>query len=103
MSDLFTTTRGSYPCPWCDASNDAATSVKYPDAVPKPGDIALCISCARPSIYQEHGKPRRPTEAEWRDINNDRSITTLRKSIFMSNHGNVTYRDMDVTVTDDDA
>jgi hypothetical protein len=97
------TTRGNYPCPWCGEDNDAATPIKEPNAVPKAGDIALCATCARPSIYQGHGKPRKPTENEWRDINADRSITKARQAIFMTNHGNVVYRDMDVTVTDDDA
>jgi hypothetical protein len=50
-------------------------------------------------VYQEHGKPRRPTESEWKGLNASREITQARKAIFMSNSGNVSYRDLDVRVT----
>jgi len=95
MSDLFDTevTRGNYTCPWCDEPNDAAA--------PQAGDVSLCATCAKPSIYQEHGKPRRPTESEWAAINADEGITAARKAIFMGNRGNVNYRDLEVQVRDD--
>jgi hypothetical protein len=103
MSDLFNKppTRGDFPCPWCGEKNDAAISTREPGAVPRPGDVALCMTCAKPSVYQEHGKPRRPTESEWAVLNADPHITKIRKGIFMSNRGNVCYRDLEVRVTDD--
>lgn len=96
-------TRGDYPCPWCDELNDAAIHLRddVPPRAPVAGDIGMCASCARPMVYQEHGKPRRPTESEWRELNASTAITATRKAIFMANHGNVHYRDLDVTVTDD--
>lgn len=102
MSDLFgdRVTHGDYPCPWCDERNDAAICLTE-KASPSAGDIGVCASCARPMVYQEHGKPRRPTESEWKGLNASTSITATRKAIFMSNRGNVVYRDLDVTVTDD--
>lgn len=103
MSDLIdNVTRGNFPCPWCDEPNDAAALLKGVHAAPRPGDVALCASCAKPSIYQEHGKPRRPTETEWKKINADESITRARKAIFMGNRGNVSYRDLEVQVRGDD-
>lgn len=102
MSDLFdrSTTRGNFRCPWCDEPNDAATPLYVEHATPQPGDISLCASCARPSVYQEHGKPRRPTESEWAQLNADATITAARKAIFMNNHGNVRYDNLEVKVVD---
>ena len=42
-------------------------------------------------MYQQHGKPRKPTEAEWKKLNDDPDITRLRRAIFMLNKGNVHY------------
>jgi hypothetical protein len=103
MSDLIPShvTRGDFTCPWCDERNDSAIYLGDEGRSPKLGDIGLCAACARPMVHQEHGKPRRPTETEWKELNANRAITDARKAIFMSNHGNVSYRDLDVTVTDD--
>lgn len=98
-------TRGNFTCPWCDEPNDAAAYVgSDPDKnrAPRPGDIGICASCAKPMVYQEVGKPRRPTEGEWKNLNSDPDVTAARKAIFMSNHGNVSYRDIEVRVTNDD-
>lgn len=105
MSDLIPdrVTRGDYPCPWCDENNDAAIHLRddEPPRSPQAGDIGMCATCARPMVYQEVGKPRRPTETEWKELNSSPTITATRKAIFMANHGNVVYRDLDVTVSDD--
>ena len=94
-------TRGNFPCPWCDEQNDAAIHLSDSSRSPSAGDIGLCASCARPMVYQEHGKPRRPTETEWKVLNADRNMTAARKAIFMSNRGNVSYRDLEVKVVGD--
>ena len=102
MSGLFDdhVTRGSYPCPWCGEQNDAAIGPE-PGNSPKPGDVTVCMRCARPSIYQEVGSPRKPTETEWKSFNDDEDMTALRKSIFMSTKGNVQYRNFDISVVGD--
>lgn len=95
-------TRGDFRCPWCDEPNDAATHIGKEQVAPKTGDFGLCATCAKPMVYQEVGRPRRPTETEWKQLNADPDITAARKAIFMSNHGNVSYRDIEVRVTNDD-
>lgn len=104
MSDLFDNPpiTGSYPCAWCGAANDRSLSLGDPTATPDPGAVLLCIECAKPSIEQEHGKPRRPTETEWAKINDDPIINKTRKEIFMRNKGNVAYRDLEVRVNQDE-
>lgn len=99
------TTRGDFPCPWCDEPNDAAVHLGDKIHRPGPGDIGLCFSCAQPSIYQEHGKPRRPTEAEWKILNDDPGITAKRRAIFMTNmtnKGNVNYGNLGIAIQEDD-
>lgn len=95
------TTRGEFPCPWCDEANDAAIALSDAKATPKAGDIALCFNCARPAVYQEIGKPRKPTEAEWAVLNADPAITQSRKTIFMNNRGNVRYDHMGLATMQD--
>lgn len=41
----------SYPCPWCNHVMDAATHIGATRGPPKAGDAALCIKCARASIF----------------------------------------------------
>lgn len=105
MSDLFAddrVSRGDWPCPWCNEKNDTAAYLGVEARRPEPGDTGLCSTCAKPMIYQEHGKPRRPTESEWKKLNTDEGITAARKAIFMSNHGNINYRDMGIQVHNED-
>lgn len=85
--------RGDFKCPWCEEPNSVAQPIDH-ENTPKPGDPLICATCARPSIVQEHGKPRRPTEQEWKVLNADQHITDTRKATFMMNKGNVDYRDL---------
>lgn len=41
-------------CPYCGHNLDAAMSgnPKNPDAVPKPGDVSVCISCASVLVFK---------------------------------------------------
>ena len=97
-------TRGQYACPWCDEANNAAFSPSEPTASPKPGDVGICARCAKPMIYQGFGKPRRPTEAEWAEINADEHINALRREMFMlgARHGRVEYQEIEVRTREDE-
>ena len=89
---------GDYPCPWCGEKHDCSLSLNEDQkATPGPGDVLVCQACACPAIVQEVGKPRRPTESEWKTLNADQNMTELRKSIFMMNKGNVNYHDLDIS------
>jgi hypothetical protein len=50
-------------CPYCEHRFDAATSIGS-DAVPKPGDLTLCISCASPLVFTATLTARKPLPGE---------------------------------------
>lgn len=41
------------PCPNCGNINDGATVTQGEDVLPKPGDICVCIYCAKFAVYDE--------------------------------------------------
>lgn len=54
--ELRTTRLPECRCPWCHRLMDAATSANRnrPNAVPKPGDVSVCIHCAQVLIFQDN-------------------------------------------------
>lgn len=46
------TTLFEAPCPTCGYRADAHTAVGDEDAVPKPGDVSLCIACGALAVYE---------------------------------------------------
>ena len=91
LFDDARTAQGDFRCPWCDSPNNRATNIGPDEVLPGAGDFGLCAECSRPSMYQQHSKPRKPTEAEWKKLNDDPDITRVRRAIFMLNKGNVSY------------
>jgi hypothetical protein len=97
-------THGNYECPWCHENNDGAFSLHDEPRTPQPGDTAICVACIMPMIFQEVGKPRVPTESEWVKINDDNTVTQVRKELFMAKAtiGQVAHHHKGTTVLDDD-
>jgi hypothetical protein len=56
-------------CPLCGYQIDRASSPKA--TTPKPGDIAVCISCAAALVFGESLKPREMTESEFAGLDPD--------------------------------
>lgn len=46
-----TTRHQASACPSCGYVMDASTAVTDPNAVPKPGDLTICIKCGTPLQY----------------------------------------------------
>lgn len=59
----FQTTLHPGNCPWCGYHSECATYTLRGRVAPKPGDVSVCIKCARPAVFAEVGL-RRPTESE---------------------------------------
>jgi hypothetical protein len=55
------------PCPYCESINDGALAVDG-DQPPKPGDIAFCAYCHRPSVYTKRLDLRRPNIKDKEEI-----------------------------------
>ena len=51
------------PCPDCGAGLDRATETR-PGAVPRPGDVSICMHCNAVNVFAEDLTVRRPTAAE---------------------------------------
>lgn len=51
------------PCPDCGKMQDGAYAPDH-EALPKPGDISVCISCYGVSIFGDDMMRRLPTEAD---------------------------------------
>ncbi len=71
-------------CPWCRKNNDAATSV-FTIAVPKEGDVSMCIGCGSVALFAADLSLRKPTRVEQFDIDSDLDVLALRKAWRMSN------------------
>jgi hypothetical protein len=51
-------------CPWCDYLMDAATNLQDAEAVPAPGDVSVCLSCASVLVFNDDLTLRGFTPAE---------------------------------------
>ena len=53
-------------CPFCGHKLDAAMAgdPKYPDVIPKPGDVSVCISCASVLVFADDLTVRAPMPGE---------------------------------------
>jgi hypothetical protein len=62
-------------CPYCNHKLDAASAgPNNPQAVPKPGDITICIGCANVLIFDVGRRPQRPTMGELQEAMQDPSV-----------------------------
>lgn len=70
MNDLLTTTIPRQPCPYCLTPLDCATAgdPAEPRAVPKPGDVTVCIMCASPLRFDENLHIRALRKGEFEEI-----------------------------------
>ena len=55
IGNLRDTRTAECRCPWCGHKLDAAMAgdPATPDAVPKPGDVSVCISCAQILVFTD--------------------------------------------------
>jgi hypothetical protein len=51
-------------CPFCEAHFDAASPTRNAGRKPKPGDLTLCIRCARVLFFDDTLNPRKPVSGE---------------------------------------
>lgn len=69
-------------CPFCRHTLDAATAgPSNPDAVPKPGDVTVCIECGAVLLFDDGLKVRGPTPEELVEILQDRSAVAMIRTI----------------------
>ena len=63
-------------CPYCGDTFPLATSIREDEAVPKSGDISLCFTCGRVSIFDISvaGGARPPNEQEATEIAADGDV-----------------------------
>ena len=54
-------------CPYCGAVHDAVSAVGEEPCTPEQGDVAICIECAEPSVF-DGGRRRKPTEDELEEM-----------------------------------
>jgi hypothetical protein len=59
-------------CPWCGTDHDMASDPTGDGAVPKPGDVTMCIVCGAWAVFDHKLRLRRPTLAEGRQIAEDK-------------------------------
>lgn len=64
---MLTTHFRPWLCPHCGYTMDAATHAGLEDAVPREGDLSLCINCGQPMILTE-GYWRSLGAADWRRL-----------------------------------
>lgn len=74
-------------CPFCDTYMDASTvAIGDDDASPTPGDVSVCLYCARVSVYDEDGTLRKPTLPESIGFAEDRDIQRARAAAIKTAH-----------------
>jgi ribosomal protein S3 len=64
-------------CPTCGAIADVATATYNPEAMPKPGDIGICLHCGNPMVFTDELRLRNPTKAEKRRMAKDPRLAEL--------------------------
>jgi len=64
-------------CSNCGEITDVATATYDPEAMPKPGDIGVCLHCGNPMVFTDELRLRNPTKAEKRRMANDPRIANL--------------------------
>ena len=68
-------------CPRCGKVNDRLSDL-LGDAIPKPGDISICIQCGHVSIFTEGLQLREPNSLESVDILADQRIRVHQQAIW---------------------
>lgn len=71
----------SAPCKKCGHIGNAATCANKPGAVPKAGDLTICIRCGHVSAFREDRTLRELTEGEELHVSKIKAIDLLRKKI----------------------
>lgn len=67
-------------CPYCGYEFDTSASV-YCSASPKPGDISICLNCAKVAVFDKDLTQRLPTAEEKEQINKNRKILDAQLAI----------------------
>lgn len=69
-------------CPICCHENDAATEPDDPNAIPKAGDVSICINCAGISTFTGNGlEARHPTDDELVRFVNDPKVRKMQAAV----------------------
>ena len=69
-------------CVECGYKSDMASGVVN-GAIPKTGDLNLCMMCAHVSVFKEGLVLREPTEEEKAKIDSDRVLQKTRQTILL--------------------
>ena len=80
MEGVKTTKLPKVNCPYCEHHLDAASDMET-NAVPTPGDVTICISCASVLVFDEALKPRKPTPEEYQAIKRMPNVLRHQKAI----------------------
>ena len=55
-------------CPHCGKILDAATEAGNQGKKPEPGSVGVCFHCLNPTIFEDEGVQRKPTDEEMAEI-----------------------------------
>lgn len=67
-------------CPFCDYKVDCASAIKGKNK-PSEGDVSLCLSCAQILIFGKGLKLRVPTQEEYIEASNMKSLKEMQVAI----------------------
>jgi|1185.fasta_scaffold195022_3 hypothetical protein len=65
-------------CPYCAKKLDAASHVDLTDVRPRPGDTTICFYCAGLMVFADDGRPRKPTDDEALEMENNPEVLNAR-------------------------
>lgn len=68
-------------CPYCDYHMDGMTCLQDGYAVPVPGDISVCISCAQILMVTDELTVRKPTDQEYKEIKDRPDVKEIQRRI----------------------
>jgi hypothetical protein len=71
-------------CPHCDYALTGTEATSGPVSAPSPGDLSICINCARVAVFTEDGL-RLPTSIEQRHADEDDEVKRWRGAIRKAN------------------
>jgi Zn ribbon nucleic-acid-binding protein len=72
-------------CPKCGHEGNAATCANEPTAVPKAGDITICIRCGHAMAFTENLGRRELTEGEAQSVNTSPMVIAFRENLTRAN------------------
>jgi hypothetical protein len=76
--------RKGFHCPHCGYYMDASDNPADPGAVPRKGDVTLCLRCGGLMLYTSRNSVRAATAEEQADILTDPEVSRLQVAIAMT-------------------